>query len=114
MVTESGGGIDLGVGVMYENEHIETGEKESVVRGTNLLVINGSAGPVALTLNGFFQPVLDHWRDHRISAAGSAAVPLGTRWDLEVTLAWRRDSRPPVKVERNDAGITVGLRFSVD
>lgn len=114
VVREGGGGIDLGVGVMYENERIETGEEESVVRGTNLLVVNGSTGPVALTLTGFFQPLLDDWADHRVSAAGSAAVPLGTRWDLEISLNWRRDSRPPMGVEPNDAGITVGLRFAVE
>jgi len=112
--TEAGNGIDLGVGVMYEAERIETGEEESVIRGTNLLVVKGGAGAVALTFTGFFQPILDHWRDHRISAAGSAAVPLGAQWDLEVSLLWRRDSRPPVDVEPNDVGLTVGLRFRVD
>lgn len=114
VVTDGTGGIDLGAGVMYEKEEIEAGGNASVFRGTNMVVVNGSAGPVAVTLTGFFQPLLDNWRDHRVSAAGSAAVPLGTRWDLEVSLAWRRDSRPPPGVERNDAGITVGLRFAVD
>ena len=114
VMREGGGGIDLGVGVMYENERIETGEEESVFRGTNLLVVNGSTGPVALTLTGFFQPLLDDWADHRVAAAGSAAVPLGTRWDLEISLNWRRDSRPAVGVEPNDAEITVGIRFAVE
>jgi hypothetical protein len=114
VLMEGGNGIDLGMGVMYESERVETGEEESVIRGTNLLVVNGSAGPVALTFTGFFQPLLDHWRDHRVSASGSAAVPLGSRWSLAVSLIWRRDSRPPAAVERNDAGLTVGLRFAVN
>jgi len=114
VVTEAGGGIDLGVGMMYEEERAESGEKDSVLRGTNLLVVNGAAGSVALTLTGFFQPLLDNWRDHRVSAEGSAAIPLRDRWDLAVSLVWRRDSRPPPGVERDDAGIKIGLRVAVD
>ncbi len=114
VLTEAGNGIDLGLGVMYESERTETGKEESVIRGTNLLVVKGGAGPMALTATGFFQPLLDDWEDHRISAAGSAAIPLGSQWDLEISLIWRRDSRPAVDVEPDDVALTVGLRFAVD
>ena len=113
VLLEGGNGIDLGLGVMHESERIETGEEESVMRGTNVLVVNGTAGPVALTFTGFFQPLLVDWGDHRVSASGSAAVPLGGGWALTVAFLWRRDSRPPAAVEKNDAGLTVGLRFAV-
>lgn len=108
------GGLDLGVGVMWEEEELQSGIHQEGLRGTNLLSVHGTTGAVALTLTGFFQPLLSDWGDHRVSAAGTAAVPLGERWDLAVSLRWRRDSRPPTAVEKDDAGISVGVRFSVD
>ena len=113
ILLEDGNGLDLGLGVMHENERVGTGEEGSVIRGTNLLVVNGTVGPVALTFTGFFQPLLADWGDHRVSATGSAAVPLGGGWALTVAFFWRRDSQPPVAVEENDAGLTAGLRFAL-
>lgn len=109
-----GGGLDLGVGVMWEEERITGGVRERALRGANLLSVAGSAGVVALTLTGFYQQVLDDWGDYRAAFSGSAAVPLGAGWALDVSMRWRRDSRPPVEVERDDAGISVGLRFAVN
>jgi hypothetical protein len=114
LVAAEGGGVDLGVGVMWEEELVETGEETSVMRGTNLLVVNGTAGSVALTGTAFFQPLLDDWGDHRISGSGTATVPLGSAWGLDVSLSWRRDSRPPAEVEKDDVTLTVGIRFTVD
>lgn len=114
LVDLEGGGVDLGLGVMWEAERTPVEGEVTDVRGANLLVANGSAGVVDLNFAGFFQPVLSDWADHRVAASGTAAVPLGAGWSLTVSARWRRDSRPPVEVERDDYGMTVGLRFSVD
>lgn len=108
-----GGGVDVGIGAMWEEERTSDGSVDRSVRGANLVSVLGSAGIVELTLTGFFQPVLDAWGDHRLALAGSAAVPLGERWAFEVAVRWRRDSRPPPEVEKDDAGLSVGVRFAV-
>ncbi len=114
VVELEGGGVDVGLGLMWESERTPVEGEVTDVRGANLLVANGSAGAVDLNFAGFFQPVLSDWADHRVAASGTAAVPLGAGWSLTVSARWRRDSRPPVDVERDDYGMTVGLRFSVD
>lgn len=114
LVQLEGGGVDLGLGVMWESERTPVEGEVTDVRGANLLVANGSAGAVELNFSGFFQPVLSDWADHRVAASGTAAVPLGSGWSLTVSARWRRDSRPPAAIERDDYGMTVGLRFSID
>ena len=108
------GGLDLGLGVMWEEEKLSTGMHDDLFRGANLVAASGRAGSVDLTLTGYFQPALGNWADHRIAANGSAAVPLGDAWALTVSARFRRDSRPPTEVEEDDAGLSVGLRFSVN
>lgn len=114
LVGLEGGGVDLGLGVMWEEERTTTEPEAEDFRGANLLVANGTAGAVDVNFTGFFQPRLDDWADHRVAASGTAAVPLGEVWTLTVSARWRRDSRPPPEVERDDYGIVVGLRFSID
>jgi hypothetical protein len=114
LITLADGGVDLGLGVMWEEERTTTEPEVQDFRGANMLVANGSAGAVDVNFPGFFQPRLDDWGDHRVAASGTAAVPLGSAWRLTVSARWRRDSRPPPTVERDDYGLVVGLRFSID
>ena len=109
-----GGGLDVGVGAMWEEERITGGLRERTLRGANLMSVTGSAGVVALTLTGFYQQAMDDWGDYRVAFSGSAAVPLGAGWAMDMSMRWRRDTRPPVEVERDDAGISIGLRFAVN
>ncbi|MDT8341689.1 MAG: DUF481 domain-containing protein [Longimicrobiales bacterium] len=108
-----GGGVDLGVGAMWEEERIADGGRERSVRGANLLSAAGRAGTATLSLTAFFQPVLDDWSDHRVALAGSATLPLGRGWAVDTAVRWRRDTEPPVGVGRNDAGLSVGLRLAI-
>lgn len=114
LVALEGGGVDLGLGVMREEERITGGGRDQAVRGANLFSVSGRAGVVALTVTGFYQQVLDDWRDYRLALSGSAAVPLGAGWAMDVSFRWRMDTRPPKEVERNDAGLSVGLQFTVN
>lgn len=113
LVTGDDGGLDLGVGVMWEEEGLEDGGSERGMRGTNLLSLHGKSGIVTVALVGFFQPLLTDLGDHRVAMEGSADVPLGSLWALDVAVRMRRDSRPPPEVEPNDLSVSVGVKFSV-
>lgn len=113
LVALEGGGVEVGLGAMWESERV-SGEGERIdVRGANLLVANGKAGSVELNFTGFHQPLLDDWSDVRLAASGTAAVPLGSALALTLAARWRKDTDPPQGVAREDYGLTVGLRFSV-
>jgi hypothetical protein len=98
---------------MWEEEVLLDGLRETAVRGANLVAATGTAGSVELTATAYFQPDVADWADYRISANGTAAVPLGEAWALTLSARIRRDSRPPSGVARTDGGFTVGLRFAV-
>lgn len=114
VVALEGGGVDVGLGVMWESERVVGQEVETDWRGANLVVASGKAGEVDLNFTGFYQPRLNNWRDVRLAGSGTAAVPLSSRLALTVAARWRKDTDPPPGVLEEDYGITVGLRFSVD
>lgn len=114
VVELEGGGVDVGLGVMWESERVVDRDTENDWRGANLLVVSGRAGDVDLNFTGFYQPRLDNWADVRLAGSGTAAVPLGSRLALTVAARWRKDTDPPAGVLEEDYGVTVGLRFSVD
>lgn len=114
VVELEGGGVDVGLGVMWESERVTGQATETDYRGANLVVASGKAGNVDLNFTGFYQPRLTNWRDVRLAGSGTAAVPLGSRLALTVAARWRKDTDPPAGVLQEDYGITVGLRFSVD
>ncbi len=108
------GGVEIGLGVMLENELLDSGATRTDLRGANLLAVQGTAGTVGLSVAGFFQPVLSALSDHRVSLLAVATVPISSQLELGVSGYWRRDSRPPPDVESDDAGIRFVLRFTAD
>lgn len=108
------GGVELGLGVMWEAERVTGETTETDVRGANLLVINGRSGSVDLNFTGFYQPRLDNFRDVRLAGSGTAAVPLSTSLSLTVSVRWLLDTDPPPTVQREDYGVSVGLRYAID
>lgn len=114
ILTLTEGGVELGIGAMWEAERVVGQDDDTDFRGANLLVANGKSGSVELNFTGFYQPRLDNWADVRLALSGTAAVPLGSSLSMTVALRWLLDTDPPPTVQREDYGITVGLRFSVD
>jgi hypothetical protein len=108
------GGVELGLGVMWEAEQVTGEDLETDVRGANLLVVNGRSGSVDLNFTGFYQPRLDNFRDVRLSGSGTAAVPLSSNLALTVSVRWLLDTDPPPTVQREDYGMTVGIRYRID
>lgn len=114
ILTLTEGSVELGVGAMWEAERVVGEDDETDVRGANLLVANGRSGSVDLNFTGFYQPRLTNLADVRLALSGTAAVPLRSSLSMTVAIRWLLDTDPPPGVQREDYGITVGLRFSVD
>lgn len=109
-----GGGVDVGVGVMFERERVKGERGRSSLRGANLFSVYGDAGSVSLSGTGYVQPVLDEPGDHRLAVVLGATVPLGSILSLNVSTHWRRDSRPPPAIEKDDVGMSLGLRLTAN
>ena len=105
------GGLDVGAGLMLDEERRVNATEGSDMRGANLLSIYGEVGVVKLSGATYFQPVVSDWGDQRILMQLSGTVPLGTHVGIELSGYWRRDSKPPNGVKRHDAGIEVGFRL---
>ena len=108
------GGMDLGVGLMLDEERRTNTAVRSDVRGANLLSIYGDAGVVKLASTIYFQPVGSDWTDHRTLVLLSGIVPLVDHFSIDLSGYWRRDSKPPARIKKHDAGILVGFRLDID
>jgi hypothetical protein len=108
------GGVDLGVGVMFEEERRTDADSRKDVRGANFVTIYGDAGRVRLSGTTFFQPVMSDWEEHRVLATASAVIPLVSGLSLDVSGSWRREVPSPAAVETNDASLRVGFRIDLD
>ena len=105
------GGLDIGLGLMLENEVLASGESRTVPRGANLLSACGGAGVVRLLATGFYQPVVSNHRDYRVSAYTEAGIPASDYGHFVAFWSWRRDSRPPPEIEAHDAEFGFSIRF---
>ena len=113
LVRLGSGGIDLGIGLMLDEERRTDRDVRSDVRGANLFSIYGDAGVVELSGSIYFQPVIETWSDHRVLVLVSAIVPLVAHVSLRLSSFWRRDSRPPSSIEKHDSGVLIGFRLDV-
>ena len=108
------GGVDLGVGLMFEEERRKDADPRTDVRGANFITIYGDAGRVRLSGTTYFQPIMSDWEEHRILATASAVIPLVSNLSLDVSGSWRREAPPPRGIETNDASLRVGFRIDVN
>ena len=104
------GGLDVGVGLMLEDELLVSGEARTDLRGANLLSACGGAGAVRLLTTGFYQPVMSDLGDYRVSVDTEVEIPASDQVHFVVSGSWRRDSRPPPGIEANDAGFGFSIR----
>lgn len=113
--------LDLGTGVMYEDEHLDPRRlpadddpNTEVFRAANLAVLGWTPGPrVTLTSTTYFQPDLGELDDFRVLSDLNLSVPLASALDLELSLRWRHDSRPPADLESDDLKLTSGLSIGL-
>ena len=108
------GGLDLGVGLMLEEERRADADSRTDLRGANFITVYGDAGRVRLSGTTYFQPVMSDWEEHRVLATASAVIPLVGGLSLDVSGSWRREVPPPAGIETNDASLRVGFRIDLD
>ena len=111
------GTLALGTGVMGEREALDPdrlGEDEEVrtgaVRLANLAVFSWEAdrGPSILNIL-YVQPDLSEFGDVRILNDLAVTAPITERIDLRLALEWRRDTRPPASLEKDDLRLSTGV-----
>ena len=108
------GGIDVGMGVMFEEEQRTGVAVRSDLRGANILSVYWDVGAVMLSSTTYFQPVMSDWSTHRLLTTMSAIIPLGSYLSLDVSGSWRRESPSPKGTETNDAALRVGFRVDLN
>jgi len=108
------GGVDLGVGLMLEEELRTGADARTDVRGANFVSVYGDAGTVKLSGTTYFQPIMSDWSEHRLLLTMSAVVPLVKYLSLDLSGSWRREVPSPREVEANDASLRVGLRVDLN
>ena len=106
------GGLDIGLGLMLEDELLASRETGTALRGANLLSARGRAGIVRLLATGFYQPVMSNLGDYRVSVDMEVGIPVSDYVHFVVSGSWRRDSRPPPDIEADDAEFGFSIRLS--
>jgi hypothetical protein len=113
--------VDLGTGVMAEWERLdpdrvapEDDTSLDALRMANLAVITRTFESGARLVNIFYlQPDLSDFSDTRILNDLGLTFPVVTGVNARMSLEWRRDTRPPSVLERDDLSIGMGLGISV-
>ena len=114
VVSLGAGGVDLGLGVMLEEELRTDADAQTDLRGANFVSVYGDAGTVRLSGTTYFQPIMSDWSEHRVLLTMSAVVPLVKYLSLDLSGSWRREVPSPKEIEANDASLRVGLRVELD
>lgn len=111
------GRLDVGTGVMGEWERLDTGRlgpddeaSLDAVRMANLAVASWDfAGGASLVNILYLQPDLGELSDIRILNDLGLSVPITQHVRSTMSLEWRRDTRPPSTLERDDLSLRMGL-----
>ncbi len=113
--------VSLGTGLMGEWERLDTdrlGADDSshgnAVRAANLAVLSWSAPTGARILNILYvQPDLQKLGDLRILNDLGVSLPLSEVLSATISLEWRRDTRPPTALSRDDVTLTAGFALEI-
>ena len=115
------GALDLGTGLMGEWETLDPGRlgmdedrRTATLRMANLLVFSWEAdgGPEILNIL-YVQPDLSEFGDVRILNDLGLTAPVTERIGLTVSLEWRRDSRPPAALGKDDLRLSTSISFEL-
>jgi putative salt-induced outer membrane protein YdiY len=106
--------IYLGVGGMYENEHIlAENQVENLIRSTNYLNIKwGLDNRVSLVSTTYYQFNIIRPIDYRILSDISASFIVTEYFAFSISIHFRHDNEPPNGIIANDFEIVNGLVFN--
>lgn len=113
--------LAVGSGVMQEWERLDSDRiapddqvERSALRMANLAVLSRDFSGGGRILNILYvQPDLADFRDIRVLNDLGVIAPLSPRLRLTASLEWRRDSRPPSTLERDDLTFRMGMGVDV-
>jgi hypothetical protein len=111
------GSFAVGTGAMIERERLDAaavnpGDRtlSETVRMTNLGVFRYRTESGAQILNiTYFQPRFDAFGDQRILNDLGVTFPVSDQVRLTMSGEWRRDTRPPANLERDDLVLRMGV-----
>ena len=109
--------ISAGTGLMGEWERLDAGRlgpdddpRLRALRMANLAVFSLELGSGARLLNiGYYQPDVTEFGDSRILNELGLLVPITDWVRTTISLEWRRDTRPPSTLRKDDLKFRVGL-----
>lgn len=115
------GSLDLGTGVMYEEERLDAGSLEPdedsrtrTWRAANLLSAAYELDGGATFWNvAYFQPDLGSFADFRLLNEVALTFPLADPVTVVFSADWRHDSRPPALLRRNDVTFRTGVSIEL-
>jgi hypothetical protein len=117
----TGSRLEVGSGLMWEAERLneeklpgpEEPETETV-RMSNLLVGSGPMGEGNRWVTVvYYQPNVKELQDYRLTGEVGLNIEVIETLDLTLTLTWRHDSRAPVGLEEDDAGLRTGFTYHI-
>ncbi len=114
--------VAAGTGVMGEWERLDRGRlgpddssELDAVRMANLGVIRWSFASGAQLVNiTYVQPDVTEFSDLRLLNDLGLSAPITDWARTSASLEWRRDTRPPSTLERDDLSIRLGLSFNIN
>ncbi len=121
LVSSQQGSLTLGSGVMGEWEALDAdriaadeGRSARALRMANLLVFSWEAdrGPRLLNIL-YVQPDVTDFGDIRILNDLALIAPVTDQIRTTLSLEWRRDTRPPISLKKNDLRLTAGLALEL-
>ncbi len=107
----------LGLGAYYSEERIDEsfpdGGTEKLWRANSYLVLKYQASDnTTLVSTTYYQPALKESADYRLLEQAAMKVKMSETLSLVVSVDYRRDSRPPIGVEREDVSYTTSLSLA--
>lgn len=114
--------IAAGTGVMGEWERLDRSRIEDpdeittfdAIRMANLMVIRREFESGARLVNiSYLQPDLGQFSDTRILNDLGLAVPITPHVNMTASMEWRRDTRPPANLERDDLTLRMGIGIDI-
>ena len=111
----SGGGIYLGIGLMWEKEVLDLSpdEETKIYRSTNYISCRMKASETTtLAATAYYQPDLDDSSDYRILFDGTLAFKITDSLAFTFDINYRFDNEPPAGIKKYDTEITNGISLS--